>query len=114
MLPIGPLVSSTSAAGQSLQAHVPAESHTEPFREQPGASRRPHGEVAGPPGGPDYVRLDPDMRARPDVVAEASRLPFRGVCFDVLLCTQALQYVADPVGAVREFARVLRPGVLLS
>jgi len=56
-----------------------------------------------------FVRIDFDPRARPDVVAEAGRLPFRDGSFDLVLATQILQYLPDPARAVAEFRRVLAP-----
>jgi SAM-dependent methyltransferase len=44
------------------------------------------------------------------VVADAERLPFPPATFTAVLSTTTLRHVADPVGAVREMARVLLPG----
>jgi ubiquinone/menaquinone biosynthesis C-methylase UbiE len=37
-------------------------------------------------------------------------LPFPDGSFDVLLCVEVLRYIPDPRNAIREMARVLRPG----
>jgi SAM-dependent methyltransferase len=50
-----------------------------------------------------------DHFGRADVLAELS-LPFRDATFDVVLCSQALHLVDDPVATVREIERVARPG----
>lgn len=42
--------------------------------------------------------------------AHAQALPAPDGAFDALVCTQVLEYVPDAAGALREFARVLRPG----
>jgi demethylmenaquinone methyltransferase/2-methoxy-6-polyprenyl-1,4-benzoquinol methylase len=42
--------------------------------------------------------------------AEAERLPFPDESFDVVSFTYLLRYVDDPPSAMRELARVLRPG----
>jgi SAM-dependent methyltransferase len=47
-----------------------------------------------------WVRLEPDWRT----------LPFASATFDVVVAASVLEYVADPVGVLRECARVLRPG----
>jgi SAM-dependent methyltransferase len=46
---------------------------------------------------------------RADVVG-GTRLPFDDAAFEVILCTQALYLVDDPVATVAEMRRVLRPG----
>jgi ubiquinone/menaquinone biosynthesis C-methylase UbiE len=40
----------------------------------------------------------------------ASNMPFPAGSFDFLLCRAAFKNFADPVGALREMARVLKPG----
>lgn len=40
----------------------------------------------------------------------AQALPYRDGAFDVVVCAQSLQFVPDPVTAVREMKRVLAPG----
>lgn len=44
------------------------------------------------------------------IQAEAERLPFADGSFDALTFTYLLRYVDDPRAAIRELARVLRPG----
>lgn len=44
------------------------------------------------------------------VDAEATHLPFEDGTVDVVRCERVFQHLTDPAGAVREFARVLRPG----
>ena len=43
-------------------------------------------------------------------VADGGRLPFTTGAFDSTYCVAVLQHVKDTAGAVREFARVTRPG----
>ena len=43
-------------------------------------------------------------------VASALALPFPDNSFDVVTCITVLTFVADPAAAIREMARVLRPG----
>jgi ubiquinone/menaquinone biosynthesis C-methylase UbiE len=43
-------------------------------------------------------------------LADVYALPFADDSFDVVYAHQLLQHLADPVGALREAARVLRPG----
>lgn len=44
------------------------------------------------------------------VDAEATALPYDDASVDVIRCERVFQHLTDPAGAVREFARVLRPG----
>lgn len=46
-------------------------------------------------------------------VADAQKLPFGDAEFDVLVCTQVLEYVPDVERALAEFRRVMRPGARL-
>lgn len=53
-------------------------------------------------------------RRRADViVADAGHLPFASGAFDAVICTETLEHLPDDRGAVREIARVLRPGAPL-
>ncbi len=64
------------------------------------------------------VDLNPAMlavaaRVRPDLEwreADAADLPFADGRFDAVLCQSALFFFPDVVGALREMARVVRPG----
>jgi ubiquinone/menaquinone biosynthesis C-methylase UbiE len=43
-------------------------------------------------------------------IADGQRLPFADASFDRIICTETLEHVADAQLALRELARVLRPG----
>lgn len=58
----------------------------------------------------EYVAVDPLRTALVDVVGRVEHLPFRSDHFDLVLCTQVLQYVPEPAEAIREIARVTKPG----
>ena len=47
-------------------------------------------------------------------LADVMRLPYAGASFDVVHAHQVLQHLTDPVGALREMARVARPGGLVA
>jgi SAM-dependent methyltransferase len=69
-----------------------------------------------------YRRLAPDAevwfgldwpaggQAAPDVRGDALRLPFRDAVVDVVVCSEALEHLPDPFGALSELSRVLKPG----
>src|SRR5512139_1578204 len=58
------------------------------------------------PGGLSFAR----RTGRPVVRAEMMHMPFRTASFDVLTSFDVLQYVEDDGAAMREMARLLRPG----
>jgi len=53
-----------------------------------------------------------DIRRAPlvNVLARGEQLPFANERFDLVICTQVLQYVPEPAVVIREIARVLKPG----
>jgi SAM-dependent methyltransferase len=64
----------------------------------------------------EYVGLDTAAHAHADLVGPIEAIPAADASFDLVLCIQVLEHVDDPAQAVRELARVTRPGgrVLLS
>jgi SAM-dependent methyltransferase len=56
-----------------------------------------------------YIAVD--MRRTPLVtlVARGEQIPIAGGHFDVVICTQVLQYVAEPQNVIAEIHRVLKP-----
>lgn len=48
-----------------------------------------------------------------DIVAPAHDLPLEAGSVDAVVCTQVLEHLAEPVAALEEFRRVLRPSGLL-
>lgn len=57
-----------------------------------------------------YVGVDL-VGGRPvDVLGDVCRLPFPSGAFDLIVCYHVLEHVPDDASAMRELARVLRPG----
>lgn len=55
-------------------------------------------------------------RGQVDFTCSATAIPVPNESYDSILCTEVLEHVPDPGGALKEFNRVLRPGgkILLS
>ena len=60
-----------------------------------------------------YTGVDPVFEGLLNVAAVGEALPFRSDVFDLVLCTQVLNYSADPFRMIAEIRRVLRPGAAL-
>jgi SAM-dependent methyltransferase len=57
-----------------------------------------------------YVAVDLRLTPLVDVLARGEQLPLRDAAFNLVICTQVLEYVAQPPLIFAEIHRVLRPG----
>jgi SAM-dependent methyltransferase len=55
-----------------------------------------------------YVNLDIDTQ--PDLFADVSTLPISNQSADVVICTEVLEHLANPVTCSTEIVRILKPG----
>jgi SAM-dependent methyltransferase len=60
-----------------------------------------------------YVSVDPLSTQLVSVMARGEQLPLPDSQFDLAICTQVLQYIAEPSRVIHEIYRVLRPGGVL-
>jgi SAM-dependent methyltransferase len=61
----------------------------------------------------EYLTLDHEATPHSgdvDVLGSADAMPVADGSFDAVVCTQVLEHVAEPLAALTEFHRVLRPG----
>ncbi len=58
----------------------------------------------------EYLTLDIEKHENADIIGSADRIPLPDASVDAILCTQVLGDLTSPDAAIREFARVLRPG----
>lgn len=64
----------------------------------------------------DFVQLKPEQLlgqqgyGQIDYVSDITAVPVPPASFDVILCTEVLEHVPEPIQAVREMGRILKPG----
>ena len=50
---------------------------------------------------------------RIDIVSNIVSIPVSDESFDVVLCSEVLEHIPNPVAAIKEFSRILKPGGIL-
>ena len=56
----------------------------------------------------EYITVDPQLTSSLDVVGIGESLPFQSESFDVVICTQVMEYVSNPFEVAGELHRVLK------
>lgn len=62
---------------------------------------------------PNRITIDIDPSRKPDIVADAHKLPFDNEEFESILCTEVLEHIHTPETAIAEMGRVLKKDGLL-
>jgi SAM-dependent methyltransferase len=58
----------------------------------------------------NYQIMDPVPDYNPDIVGDIHAMPFADNAYDAICCMAILEHVENPIKAVQEMHRVLRPG----
>jgi len=58
----------------------------------------------------DFGQVNNKPYAQLDYVCDLTEIPVPDATYDLVLCTQVMEHVPDPVAVLREFHRVLKPG----
>lgn len=58
----------------------------------------------------DYKIMDPVPDYHPDIVGDIHKMPFADNSLDAVICMAVLEHVENPIQAVSEIHRVLKPG----
>jgi ubiquinone/menaquinone biosynthesis C-methylase UbiE len=48
-----------------------------------------------------------------DIISDITNIPVENGSFDAIMCTEVLEHIPDPIKAIKEFGRILKPGGLL-
>ena len=56
-----------------------------------------------------WVAVNPDPEASPDLIAALPHLPFSDGQFDIVICTEVLEYIKHTQDAIYEMHRILKP-----
>lgn len=62
------------------------------------------------PATEEWITVDIVRSYKPDIQADAARLPIKSNSVDVIKCTEVLEHVRDADSVVAELERVLKPG----
>lgn len=57
----------------------------------------------------DLAELEGNPYGKIDIVSDINNIPLQNSCVDVILCTEVLEHVPEPVLAIKEMSRLLKP-----
>ncbi len=60
--------------------------------------------------GSDYKTMDFDSSTGADIVGDIHKIPLKNESIDAVICSSVLEHVKNPVIAVNEIYRILKPG----
>ncbi|MCS6777283.1 MAG: class I SAM-dependent methyltransferase [Chloroherpetonaceae bacterium] len=86
--------------GAGVAPYRPLFAHCE-YRTTDACPLQPHQNRGGQP----YGQID--------YVCDVTAIPVPDASFDVVICTEVLEHVPEPIKAIQEFGRIVRPGGLL-
>lgn len=61
----------------------------------------------------EVCRIDTNKEFNPDIVADAGNVPIKSESFDIVVCSQLIEHIKDPLKIVKEAERILKPRGLL-
>ena len=67
--------------------------------------------------GPDYLKRDSSLAqdgyGAIDIVSDINAIPVASASYDVALCTEVFEHIPEPIRALEEIGRILKPGARL-
>ena len=57
-----------------------------------------------------YLAIDIEITPLVDVIARGEKIPVASSVFDLVICTQVLEYIPNPALLIAEIHRILKPG----
>lgn len=58
----------------------------------------------------EWHYLNYESGLQPDILASADSIPVKAECYDMAVCTEVLEHLANPVDCLKEIHRILMPG----
>lgn len=58
----------------------------------------------------NYQTFDYDLKSGADIIGDIHKMPIESDAVDAIICHSVLEHVKDPIRAVDELYRILRPG----